>query len=170
MIDLKDFWTLAHKHRDARWLALSEPKNVIERLGIDLDSFQSILEVGPGVLYVADYLESLGKRVVLHDIVALEDPRYVAQLPLLQTVDAALAHLVLQHVPTDAQRELVLGVLWSLHPGGKFYFDAVTEECHDNAELAKEFAVGTSFPFIAWEFVTSKREVSPGYFFCVAEV
>ncbi len=167
-MNYRDFWTGAHKARDQRWLAFSEPTNVVSRLGVNLDGVKSILEVGPGILLVADYLESIGKRVVVHDIVTIDDPRYVAELPLKEKVDAALAHLVLQHVPAKDHHRLVGNIVASLKPGGCFYFDAVTDNTSANPALELEYRTGTSFPFTAWDLVTSKREVDPGYFFCIA--
>ena len=167
-MNLVGFWTDAHRRRDPRWLALSEPHGVIARLGVDLSDVDSILEIGPGVGLVADHLTNLGKRVIIHDIVDLDDDRYVATLPLESPVDAALAHLVFQHVPQSEQRGLIQGVLSSLKPGRNFYFDVCTEDTSENAVLAEEYADGLSFPFAAWDLVSMSRRVAPGYFFCVA--
>lgn len=169
MIDLKEFWTENHRTRNARWLAFSDPNIVLSRFNIWPRTFESVLEVGPGVMYLADHLSGMGKKVFVHDIVEIDDPRYVAKLPMKEKVDIAIAHLVFQHVPRDQQLDLLVGVLGSLKLGGKFYFDAVTDKCHDNPELHREFESGTSFPFAPWELVSERQEVSPGYFFCVVE-
>jgi hypothetical protein len=116
-------------------------------------------------MHLADHLTALGKRVVVHDIVTLGDPRYVATLPLVEHVDIAIAHLVLQHVPDN--RLLFIKVLESLVPGGYFYFDAIAEN-YNGPGIADELASGTSFPFDGWDLVNTMKEVEPGYFFCVA--
>lgn len=165
--DLKEFWTLAHKHFDTRWVSCSEPKHILSRLGVDLEGVESVLEIGPGWLHLANYLSATGRRVVIHDIVALDDPRYVAELPLKAPVDIAIAHLVLQHVRHG--RALVEKVLASLVPGGTFYFDAIAAD-YNGPGIAAELANGTSFPFEPWDLVDERYEVigSPGYFFCKA--
>jgi SAM-dependent methyltransferase len=143
----------------------SDPEHVLSRLGVNLEGVRAVLEVGPGFMHLADYLTALGKRVVVHDIVAIDDSRYVSDLPLKYPVDAAIAHLVLQHVEDNLG--MYLDVLGSLRPGGKFYFDAISDD-YEGPGIADELANGTSFPFRAWDLVDTKKEVEPGYFFCVA--
>jgi hypothetical protein len=165
--DLRQFWASAHEQRNPRWVTSSDPVFVLSRLGVNLDGVGSVLDVGPGFMHMANHLSALGKRVVVHDIVSLDDPRFVPQLPLDIPVDIAIAHLVLQHVKDH--RDLALNVMASLVPGGTFYFDAVAENCN-NPGMTEEFETGTSFPFQAWDLVDTRKEEagSPGYFFCKA--
>ena len=166
--DLKEFWTKEHRGHSDRWVSASDPVKVIERLGVNLDGVKSVLEVGPGRLLLANLLESMGKRVVLYDLVELDDPRYVSKLPLDEPVDLAIAHLVFQHVPQQDHHNLIRDVISSLRPGGKFHYDVVAADRPDPA-LLNEFTLGTSFPFTAWDLITDKREIMPGYYFCVSQ-
>ncbi len=162
---LKAFWTSAHERSDGRWVTGTAPEVVLTRLGVDLTGVESALEIGPGCGHLAEHLREMGKRVVVHDIVPLDVPGFVADLPLSEKVDVAIANLVIQHV-FDHER-LIRAVLESLVPRGTFYFDVVTRN-YTLAGIAEEFASGKSFPFAAWDLVTESNELAPGWFACVA--
>ena len=165
-LDLPRFWAEEHKKNDNRWVSSSDPEIILSRLDIYLGGIKSVLEIGPGRMRLANYLSSKVDRVVLHDLVTLDDIRFVPTLPLEVPVELAIAHLVIQHVPNH--RELIASVVASLVPGGKFYYDVVTSDFAE-PHMDAEFNAGLSFPFDAWDLVNEKREISDGYYFCISE-